>query len=200
MEDDVDDMQPQMMSMKEMGIAGALREGNLRRAFELLLESFQEEIYRYCVTLSGEASALRVYEQILTVAGAELLTLSPTASLRAWFYRLARRMVTHEHRRQGREGALAVDYVPTMRSLPRQASVGGAGTFSSLGADVSAFEVLPPDILEILQLSLWQGLRLDEVAEVIERPLSEVRFSAAQGLSRLAAERCVAMSGGALPS
>ncbi len=199
MEDDVDDMPPQMMSMKEMGIAGALREGNLRRAFELLLESFQEEIYRYCVTLAGEASALRVYERILAVAGAELLTLSPTASLRAWFYRLARRMVTHEHRRQGREGALAVDYVPTMKFLPRQASGGGADA-SSLGADVPAFEVLPPDILEILQLSLWQGLRLDEVAEVIERPLSEVRFSAAQGLSRLAAERCVAMSGGALPS
>jgi DNA-directed RNA polymerase specialized sigma24 family protein len=173
------------ISMKDMGIVAALRGGNLRRALELLFDTYQEELYAYCASLVGPSEALTVYNRVLGAAVDGLTTVPKSITLRAWLYRLARHAVTHQHQQQRRSGALEDDYAP----VDGPDALVGAGPSQQL-----QLHALPPEVREILQLGLWQGLRLRDVAQILERPLPEVRRLAAQGLVRLAAERHVASS------
>lgn len=179
------------MSMKDMGIVAALRGGNLRRALELLFDTYQEELYAYCASLVGPSAALSVYDRVLAAAVDGLQGVPEQSSLRAWLYQLARHAVTHQHQQQRREGALADDYAP----VDGPDALVGAGPSQQL-----QLAALPANVREILQLALWQGLRLHDVATILQRPLPEVRRLAARGLGRLAAERHVAASEGVLPS
>ncbi len=179
------------MSMKDRGVVAALQGGNLRRALELLIDTYQEELYAYCASLVGPSAALVVYKRVLSAAVDGLQGVQQNTSLRAWLYRLARHAVTHQHQQQRREGAMADDYAP----VDGPDAWAGAGPTQQL-----QLAGLPSDVREILQLSLWQGLRLGDVATILQRPLPDVRRLAAQGLGRLAAERHVAASEGGLPS
>ncbi len=166
----------------ETVIAAALRSGNLRRAVELLLDSYQEELFAYCDRLVGTDRAAAVYGRVLALALDDMQSVARAASLRAWLFRLARGIVLQVHRTSPRLFPLALNegYVPVAGPAV-EAFVGAAlaGGQQELGR-------LEPRALEVLQLSLWHGLLLFEVAEVVERSESEVRRLAAQGLGRLA--------------
>lgn len=172
-----------MPTATETGIAAALRSGNLRRAVELLLDSYQEELFAYCDRLVGAEQAAAVYERVLVAALDAMPSVAGAASLRAWLFRLARGVVLQVHRTSPRLFPLALSegYVPVAGPEREAASRGPAPAANPL-----ELGCLDPRALEVLQLSLWHGLLLFEVAEVIERSESEVRRLAAQGLSRLA--------------
>lgn len=162
--------------MKEMAIVAALQGGNLRRGLELLLDAYQEDLFTYCGRLVGPADVLRVYDQILLATADNVGALPATASIRAWLYQLARHAITHQHRKERREGALDPDYAPVDGPAPLMGPLRG-----------DDLEGVDAPVREILQLALWHGLRLEEVAQVVGRPLASVRQLAAAGLARVAA-------------
>lgn len=168
-------------SMSETVIVAALRKGNLRRAVELILDSYQDEVFGYCARLVEPKEAVKVYQQIMTTALEELTTFTGTTSVRAWLYGVARRTILHVHRRKLRRypSALAEDYVPvdTPGEIP-------ALQLMDEGLE-TCIDNLPPTVREVLQLSLWQGLLLVEVAHVIGRSEAGARRMAAEGLSLL---------------
>jgi RNA polymerase sigma factor (sigma-70 family) len=168
-------------SMSETVIVAALRKGNLRRAVELILDSYQDEVFGYCARLIEAGDAVKVYQQIMTTALEELTSFTGITSVRAWLYGVARRSILHDHRRKLRSypSALKENYVPV-------ASPEEIPALQLIDEDLeTCIGNLAPAVREVLQLSLWQGLLLTEVAHVIARSEVQTRRMAAEGLSLL---------------
>jgi DNA-directed RNA polymerase specialized sigma24 family protein len=209
---------PQTSSMQDLGIFAALKSGDIRRALELLLETYQDEIYAYCARLVGGHQALGVYNQVLQAAANDLSHTggkqagevgigqgngkgNDQGSLRAWIFRIAREIVMHQHRKDRRSGALDPDYAPVEGpGLFSTTSVGSLGDprvhdprlAGINGSDQAMSDVrldgLDSSMREILQLTLWHGLRLSEVAHITGRSEGDVRRMAARGLMTVAME------------
>jgi RNA polymerase sigma-70 factor (ECF subfamily) len=149
---------------------------------ELILDSYQDAVFGYCARLVEPSDALLVYQQIMTSALEQLPTFTGTTSIRAWLYGIARRAIVNSHRKRLRSypAALEADYVPV-------AGPEDAPALQLMDEDLEAcIARLDPVVREILQLSLWQGLLLSEVAHVVGRPEALTRRLAAQALSSLA--------------
>jgi len=166
----------------ESVILAALRSGDLQRAVELLLETFQDDVYTYCARLVGLSHAASVYERVLALAVEDLQTREVQCSLRAWIYALARKVIAAQHRTDRRHfpDALAPGYAPAAGPDPLPASRPGE---VALGRALAA---LSPAVREVLQLIYWHGLRPAEVAHVVERSVADVRAMATSGLSLVA--------------
>ena len=163
-------------------IVTALRRGQVRRAVGMLVDSYNDDLYCYCASLLGTASGARVYQQALAAAIGNLGSYQGQASLRAWLFAIARG-ATLEH--QWRHPALYPEareqgYCP----LPDQRRA--ADERQPRAAETVDLSQFPPATQEILQLRLWHGLHLREVAFVIGRPVGEVRHQASEALALLA--------------
>lgn len=163
-------------------ILAALRSGDLQRAVELLLETFQDDVYTYCARLVGLTDAATVYERVLALAIDDLQTSEVQCSLRAWIYSLARNVVAHHHRSDRRRfpEAASPAYVPVAGPEPLSASGRREQPLCR------ALETLAPGVREVLQLIYWHELRPVEVAHVVGLPEADVRTMTAAGLSHLA--------------
>lgn len=165
--------------MSDTVIVAALRRGNLRRAVELICDAYHGQVYGYCASLVCSAHALQVYQQALTTAMVELPTLDGVVSIRAWLFGVARRIVLRF------QGQSAADQAPVPQppkdDLPpalRPTDVELEQCLAALGAAER----------EVLQLTLWQGLLLSEVAHITGRTAGEVRRLATAGLSQLSGD------------
>ena len=158
-------------TMSETVIVAALKRGNLRRAIELILDTYQDEVYGYCASMVGAADSGAVYQQVLVVALDQLESFTGVVSIRAWIYGIARQVVmqVQEASRPGSGEGL-----PGLRPTDVELD--------------SCFDDLAPGIREVLQLTLWQGLLLSEVAYITDRSLPATRRMAAEGLSALSGE------------
>jgi RNA polymerase sigma factor (sigma-70 family) len=182
-----------MLTQSETVIFAAIRSGDLRRAVELLLDSYQEEVFSYCVRLAGLREATGVYQRVLTTALEGIGAFNPQMSIRAWIYRIARATLLDHHRAgpEDHPGSREESYVPVI------------GPADALGlrleeeATETGFGRLDPPVMEVLQLALWQGLTLAQVADVVGRREEQVRRLACEGLSLLSLE---IRRGGARPS
>lgn len=177
---------------REGTIIAALRCGDVKRAVELLLEAYQDEVYAYCARLVGPAQAVRVYHRVLAAAIDDLPARDGTTSLRAWLFGIARRTVTHQHR-VAQPGAQALDpsYIPVSLTELRGACPVRESDVDRAMAELSA------EVREVLQLVLWHGLTLAEVARVTERTEAQTRFLLGEGVGHVAM-RCHRQAG--LPS
>lgn len=175
-------MSVSLPSTTESVILAALRSGDLQRAVELLLETFQDDVYTYCARLVGLSDAAAVYERVLALAIEDLQSREVQCSLRAWIYALARNVVAHHHRsdRHRFPQATSPAYVP----------VSGPDPLSPARlrepASHRALDALPPAVREVLQLIYWHELRPVEVAHVVGLPVADVRAMTAAGLSHVA--------------
>jgi RNA polymerase sigma factor (sigma-70 family) len=178
-------------STSEIVIVTALRSGNVRRAVELLLDIYQDELFGYCARLAGAREAQSVYQAVLIAATEQLAVLEGRTSIRAWLFQLARGAILHYQRGNHHlfPGALADGYAP----------VAGPDDAPGLRLRDEVVErfLAQADAAttEILQLALWHGLSLGEVALVVGRSEAEVRRKAAAGLAQLDLE--ISRRGGA---
>lgn len=165
----------------ETVIVTALRSGNVRRAVELMLDIYQDEVFGYCVRLCGIREALRVYQQVLSAAFEGLPAHEERITIRAWLFRLARAAILRHQR--------ATPALFPNAQAPTHAPVAGPEDAPGVQLRDEAIEawqaLLDPSSLEILQLALWQGLHPSEVAFVVGRCEVEVRRKASAGLAAL---------------
>jgi RNA polymerase sigma-70 factor (ECF subfamily) len=167
--------------MSETVIVAALKRGNLRRAVELILDTYQDEVYGYCASLVGAAHSAPVYQQVLAVAMEELPTFNGRVSIRAWLYGIARRVVLSYQSRAAADEVKVPIFPESRDDLPGLRP-------TDVELETCFAERLPREVREILQLALWHGLLLSEVAHITNRSPAAVRRLAAQGLSRLSGE------------
>lgn len=174
---------------REGTIVAALRTGDMLRAVELLLEAYQDDVYAYCARLVGPAQAVRVYQRVLTAAIDDLPGRDRTISLRAWLFGIARRTITHQHRSDQSAGqALDPHYIPVSRTDAQ------SGCPVRENPIERAMTELRPEVREVLQLALWHGLTLTEVATITERSPAHTRNLAGEGIGHIAM-RCHYLAG-----
>lgn len=167
--------------MSETVIVAALRKGNLRRAVELILDTYQDELFGYCARLVEHVDVVQVYRLIMSTALEELTTFTGNTSIRAWLYGIARNTVLFFHRKRHQlyPGAMDSAYAP----------VCGPNDVPALQLKDEELEAcvgqLEPEVREVLQLALWHGLLLSEVAHVTSHTEAQVRRMAAEGLCGL---------------
>lgn len=166
-----------LQMLSESVIVSALRSGHLRRALELILDTYQDDVFGYCARLVGLHDAPRLYHQVMISALEQLTAYPGNISVRAWLYGIARNTILQlgNRDRPDRPGTAELSQV-------------GFGLRLSDEALQTSFAKLDPTIGEILKLSLWHGLLLSEVAYIIGRSELQVRRLAAQGLSYLSLE------------
>lgn len=173
-----------MITQSETVIVAAIRTGNMRRAVELLLDTYQEELFGYCARLAGLRDSMLTYQRVLAAALDQLAAFDPKVSIRAWLYAIARTVVLQHHRQH-------LDDHPEAREASYSPVTGPTETFGLRLKDDSLetpLGRLAPTVQEILQLALWQGLTLAEVAHVVGRSLAAVRHLACEGLAQLSLE------------
>jgi len=155
-------------------IAVALRSGHHHRALELLLQDCQDGIFAYCARLVSINDALAVYNQVLVVATEELAQIDSKYP-RAWLYQIAREVVLHHHHKVGVAGNADASYLPVSAPLEEPRT-----------KVARAFAQLAPNMREVLQLALWHGLRMSEIASIVGLPVQEVRRLSVKGLLAVA--------------
>ena len=163
-------------------IVTALRRGQVRRAVGMLVDSYNDDLYCYCASLLGPASGGRVYQQALAGAIGNLDSYQGQSSLRAWLFAIARgAILEHQWRHPALyPGAREQGYCP----LPEPGSSCEGEQPSN--AETVDLTILPQATQEILQLRLWHGLRLREVAFMTGQPVDEVRRHASDALTLFA--------------
>jgi RNA polymerase sigma factor (sigma-70 family) len=181
------------MMQSETVIVAAIRTGNIRRAVELLLDTYQEELFGYCTRLVGLRDSMITYQRVLATALEQIASFDPKISIRAWLYGIARSIVLQHHRQHTDDHpeARGASYVPT------------SGPPETLGLRLKddfldgALARLPPPVQEILQLAVWHSLTLAEVGYVVGQTPAGVRRLACEGLAQLSLE---VQRGSAAPS
>jgi RNA polymerase sigma factor (sigma-70 family) len=172
-----------MSALSETFIVAALRRGNLRRAAELLLETYEEEVFRYCARLTGMAEAIPIYQRVLEQCMASLASFDNRTSIRAWLFRLARHLTLERHRQTPCDHP---DAAPALTfSAPGSPSTRSVDLEPAVRPLDLLFSNLPLPAVEILQLALWHGLSISEISYVVGREESRVRRLASEGLSTL---------------
>ncbi len=176
--------------LNETVIVTALRNGNVRRALELMLDSYQDELFSYCARLVGFPGATLVYNRVLATAIHDLSRFSNRTSVRAWLFSIARRAVIGHHRANHADhpGARRADYRPVCGREPVR-------PYRVKDPEVAeCIEELEVELREVLQLSLWHGLHLREIAHVVGAGEGEIRDQATRGLLSIASQLRLAKS------
>jgi DNA-directed RNA polymerase specialized sigma24 family protein len=152
---------------------------------ELMLDTYQDEVYGYCARLVPPQHLGSLFHQVLVNAISSLARFDLRTSVRAWFFGIARRVVILHHQRDPERlpGALQPGYVPSRGWSPAEHLEGEA--LDRALASEAGWSALEPAVLEVLQLALWHGLYLLEVSHIVDRPVLEVRSMAARGLAAL---------------
>jgi DNA-directed RNA polymerase specialized sigma24 family protein len=126
-------------------------------------------------------AAQDVYLEVIAACVADITSFKGTTSVHAWLFSIARVHVLYYHHKNPDvyTGSLALGYVPIKK----------AGNMPGVQLkDVAlekVFNQLKPCVHEVLQLSLWHGLLLHEIAYVIEKTEAQVRKWVAVGLHEL---------------
>lgn len=172
-----------------------------RDAFAQLMNAYQSSVYGYLVRC-GVPSASRddVFQEIFVKIHLAAASYQPSRPLRPWLFTIAannvRNHLRDESRRRG-SGSVDVDSRPSSDHGPQ--------TLAEIDETVAWLEQalprLPLEQREVLLLGSVAGLRLQDIATVLEIPLNTVKTltrRARMGLAKALAEHASSTTGGAL--
>jgi RNA polymerase sigma-70 factor (ECF subfamily) len=154
-------------------------------AFELLYERHRAAVYRYCWLLSGSvADAEDVTQECFLALVRKPAAFDPErAQLRTWLIAVARRQWLL-HARRGKRGEVRSPEGPDEFSVP-------AGFEQELlrmeraEAVRRALHALPPAQREAVYLFEFEGLRMQEIARVLEIEVNAVKARLFRGRENL---------------
>jgi RNA polymerase sigma-70 factor (ECF subfamily) len=154
-----------------------------REAFDALLQMVQAPLYRYILSLVGEAHlAENILQEVFIRIYRKLGWLREPELFRAWAYRIAVREAVKHLKRERRWSDQVRDeaVLETLSSSPREE------------LDRELIEQLPrliaglsPASRAVIVLHYLHELSLDEVAAMLEVPLGTVKSRLAYGLEQL---------------
>ena len=128
--------------------------------YEQLFERHHRQVLAYCLRRAlTPADAEDATAEAFVVAWRRRKVTPELDAALPWLYAIARRTLANQHRGNDRRTRLS-------SRLETSHSVGGQPAETS-GAPIAALERLRPDDQELLRLVAWEGLRNDEIAEVL---------------------------------
>jgi RNA polymerase sigma-70 factor, ECF subfamily len=167
-----------------------LRRGDLE-ALAVLVERYQHRLYRYLLRLIRQpAEAEDLFQQTWLRVASQIRRFDPRRNFDAWLFTVARNLAI-DHLRRVRPDSLdeqqAADPIYTPSALrasdapPIEAMI--AREHSRFVA--AAMEELPVLYREVLALRFEEEMKLEEIAQVLDAPLSTVKTRLRRGLENL---------------
>jgi RNA polymerase sigma-70 factor (ECF subfamily) len=157
-------------------------------AYNLLVSRWEKRVYNYLLRITGNREdALDLAQDVFLKAYQNLRKLDDPGRFAAWLFRIAHNEAYSMFRKKRPEAD--VEDLPE-ESAGAGIAVGGSPVFPielSL-AVAAALGRLSPDQREAVVLKIYQGFKFDEIAEILECPVSTVKSRLYTGLELLKAE------------
>ena len=153
--------------VEDRDLIAKARQGDVE-AYNLLVSRWEKRIFNYLLRLvSNREDALDISQETFLKAYQNLRKLDDPARFSAWLFRIAHNEAFSLLRRRKPESEL---------SEPRPRDFGGRMLPIELSLAVeSALKVLSEDQREAVLLKVYQGFKFDEMAEILEIPVSTVK-------------------------
>ena len=153
--------------VEDRDLIAKARQGDVE-AYNLLVSRWEKRIFNYLLRLvSNREDALDISQETFLKAYQNLRKLDDPVRFSAWLFRIAHNEAFSLLRRRKPESEL---------SGPRPRDFGGRLLPIELSLAVeSALKVLSEDQREAVLLKVYQGFKFDEMAEILEIPVSTVK-------------------------
>lgn len=161
--------------------------GNVE-SYNLLVSRWEKRVYNYLLRLTrNREDALDLTQDVFLKAYQNLRKLDDAARFAPWLYRIAHNEAYSMFRKKRPE--TDVDEMEPERT-ETEISVGGSSVFPiELSLSVaSALDRLTPEQREAVVLKIYQGFKFEEMAVVLECPVSTVKSRLYTALDLLKAE------------
>ena len=144
------------------------RKGNVE-AYNLLVSRWERRVFNYLLRLiHNREDAMDLSQDVFLKAYQNLAKLDDPARFSAWLFRIAHNEAFSQLRRKRPETELLGE--------PRVKGTGGALLPIELSLAVdSALKLLTEDQREAVLLKVYQGFKFEEMAEILEIPVSTVK-------------------------
>jgi RNA polymerase sigma-70 factor, ECF subfamily len=166
-----------------------LRRGDLE-ALATLVQRYQHRLYRYLLRLVRQpAEAEDLFQQTWLRVAAQIRRFDPRRNFDAWLFTLARNLAI-DHLRRVRPKSLddasrESSYMPVALRASDPPAVDAMISREHARFVASAMEELPVLYREVLALRFEEEMKLEEIAEVLDAPLSTVKSRLRRGLQNL---------------
>jgi len=166
-----------------------LRKGDLE-ALAGLIEQYQTSLYRYLLRLVHEpATAEDLFQQTWMRVAEKIRKYDPKRSFDNWLFTVARNLA-FDHMRRYRPESLDEPLPSGGSRLELLASDSPGAMEEMLGAERAALvgaamETLPLIFREVLSLRFEEGMKLEEIAGILQIPLSTVKSRLRRALEDL---------------
>ena len=154
--------------VEDLDLIAKARRGDVE-AYNLLVSRWEKRVFNYLLRLvSNREDALDVSQDVFLKAYQNLPRLDDPARFSGWLFRIAHNEAFSLLRRKRPETELTGD--------PRPADTGGRLLPLELSLAVeSALKRLSDDQREAVLLKVYQGFKFEEMAEILEIPVSTVK-------------------------
>jgi RNA polymerase sigma-70 factor (ECF subfamily) len=169
-----------------------LRRGD-SQALESVMARYQHRLYRYLLRLSREpALAEDLFQQTWMRVAEKIRRYDPNRSFEAWLFSVARNLAI-DHLRRYRPESLQEPRADDEGGETRQARLAATGPSAldrvleqERAAQVGgALAEMPVMYREVLSLRFEEEMKLEEIAEVLEAPISTVKTRLRRGLEAM---------------
>jgi len=153
--------------VEDRDLIAKARRGDVE-AFNLLVSRWEKRVFNYLLRLlANREDALDVTQDVFLKAYQNLSKLDDAARFAGWLFRIAHNEAFSLLRRKRPESELPLELKPaeTGRLLPLELSL----------AVESALKRLNEDQREAVLLKVYQGFKFDEIAQILDCPVSTVK-------------------------
>jgi RNA polymerase sigma-70 factor (ECF subfamily) len=154
--------------VEDLDLIAKARRGDVE-AYNLLVSRWEKRVFNYLLRLvSNREDALDLSQEVFLKAYRNLPKLDDPARFAGWLFRIAHNEAFSLLRRKRPEGELGPEL--------HVAGAGGSLLPIELSLAVeSALKRLNGDQREVVLLKVYQGFKFDEIAEILECPVSTIK-------------------------
>ena len=150
-----------------------VRKGDIE-AFNLLVSRWEKRVFNYLLRLAGSPdNALDLSQEVFLKAWQNIRKLDDPARFGPWLYRIAHNEAYSLFRKRRPETALQETVQGDVN--PPERFTAPAFPLEMTLAVTAALDRLTPDQREAVVLKVYEGFKFDEMAEILECPVSTVK-------------------------
>jgi RNA polymerase sigma-70 factor (ECF subfamily) len=154
--------------VEDRDLIAKARRGDVE-AYNLLVSRWEKRVFNYLLRLvSNREDAMDISQDVFLKAYQNLPKLDDPAKFAGWLFRIAHNEAFSLLRRKRPEGELP----------PESHTAGASGSLLPLELSIaveSALKRLSDDQREAVLLKIYQGFKFEEMAEILECPVSTVK-------------------------
>lgn len=161
-----------LRGVEDADLIGKARRGDLE-AYNLLISRWEKRVFNYLLRLTAHREdALDLSQDVFLKAYQNLRKLDDASRFAPWLFRIAHNEAYSLFRKRRPE----TDAGP-VEPAPAGVSIGGTAVFPlELSVTVAAaLDRLTADQREAVVLKIYQGFKFDEMAQILECPVSTVK-------------------------